>query len=182
MYSGEVIKSRRLELGMTLEEVSLESGFSIGYLSKLERGNTVPPLATMQKLAAVLGIDMMELLNVGGIESETKDRDIEISRNISEEETAEQYSSRAIFAEYRNRAVLPLIMHINPGETEVFTHDAEEFIYVLEGEVILEYKDKRHELKKGDGAYIDSRKAHRFINQCDKKALLLTANYIYRRF
>lgn len=182
MYPGEIIKQKRQKLAMTLEELSQETSFSIGYLSKLERGTSLPPLATLQKVASVLDIDMMQLLNSQEDHVISADKDIELSVRADAEDPKEQYTSRALLKDYKNRAILPLVMHIKPGQTEVFSHDAEEFIYVLEGEVVLNYKGKQHTLKKGDGAYIDSRKPHSFENLSEETASLLTANYIYRRF
>ena len=73
-------------------------------------------------------------------------------------------------------------MCVESGETEIFTHDAEEFIFILEGKITLRYKDNDYILEKGDSAYIDSRRPHSFINEEPDKAVILTANYIYRRF
>lgn len=182
MNPGMIIKQKRQELGMTLEELSRETDFSIGYLSKLERADSAPPLATLQKLAEVLGLDMAELLHIGKTASETGDNDIEICRAPAEEPQAAEHSSRPLMRDFKHRAIVPFLMRVMPGQTETYTHDAEEFLYVVEGEVVLEYKRKRYVLKTGDGAYLDSRKAHRFHNETSQPALILTANYIYRRF
>lgn len=184
MYPGGTIKQKRQELGMTLEELSQQTSFSIGYLSKLERAESTPPLATLQKVAEVLDLNMMDLLDPHRNPSETADKDIEISRFRYPEAPSEGEFSRseALMGGHKNRAMLPFLLRIEPGETETFSHDAEEFLYVLEGEVLLLYKNKQYTLRKGDSAYLDSRKPHRFINQSDAPVLVLTANYIYRRF
>lgn len=180
MNPGTVIKQKRRELGMTLEEVSRKTDFSVGYLSKLERADSVPPLATLQKLAEVLGLDMIALLNIGQAPSETGDQDIEICR--APVFAAGEHASQPLLRDFKNRAIVPFLMRILPGQTETYTHDAEEFLYVVEGEITLCYKENRYLLKRGDGAYLDSRRAHRFENNGNTPALVLTANYIYRRF
>jgi len=185
MYPGIIIKQKRQELGMTLEELSQQTSFSIGYLSKLERADSMPPLATLQKLAEVLNINMMELLNLEQQPSETTDKDIKINRRSKEPPHFEEDDishSEALMSDYKNRAIVPFLLTVRPGETESFSHDAEEFLYILEGEILLIYKNKQYTLKKGDSAYLDSRKPHRFINQTNETVTILTANYIYRRF
>jgi len=182
MYPGIIIKQKRLDLGMTLEELSRQTSFSIGYLSKLERADSMPPLATLQKLAEVLDIDMVKLLNIDRTPSESGDKDIELCRMPDFSDAEQEHSSLPLMNDFKNHAIVPFLMRVMPGQTETFTHDAEEFLYIVEGEITLEYKQKTYSLKKGDGAYIDSRKPHSFINQGSEPALILTANYIYRRF
>ncbi len=183
MYPGIIIKQKRQDLGMTLEELSRQTSFSIGYLSKLERADSAPPLATLQKLAEVLDIDMVELLNIDdrGV-SESGDKDIELFHTPDFSDAAEDHSSQPLMKDFKNHAIVPFLMRVMPGKTETFTHDAEEFLYVIEGEITLDYKRKEYKLKKGDGAYIDSRKPHSFVNSGRTPALILTANHIYRRF
>lgn len=182
MYPGIIIKQKRLDLGMTLEELSRQTAFSIGYLSKLERADSMPPLATLQKLAEVLDIDMVDLLNIDRTPSESGDKDIEICRTPDFSDSGSEHASLPLMKDFKNHAIVPFLMRVMPGQTESFTHDAEEFLYVVEGEITLSYKNKKYTLAEGDGAYIDSRKPHRFINSGRTPALILTANYIYRRF
>jgi len=181
MFPGVIIKERRLKNGLTLEELSQKTSFSIGYLSKLERAESMPPLATLQKLADVLDLDMTELLSIDDGVSETADRDIEISRSNTHDFSG-SYTTDTLFTSKRNRAIVPTLMRIKPGATDSFEHDAEEFIYVVEGSVDLRYKDSVYHLSRGDGAYIDSRKPHSFVNNGTGDAVIITANYIYRRF
>ena len=68
------------------------------------------------------------------------------------------------------------------GTTDATTHDSEEFVYVLEGNIHLNYEDKIHNLKKGDCFYLDARIKHNFTNPNNEPALLLTVHFNYRRF
>ena len=182
MYPGIIIKQKRLDLGMTLEELSRQTAFSIGYLSKLERADSAPPLATLQKLAEVLDIDMVDLLNIDRTASDSGDKDIKLCHTPDFSDSADEHSSLPLMKDFKNHAIVPFLMCVMPGQTETFRHDAEEFLYVIEGNITLNYKDKEYALAKGDGAYIDSRKAHSFINNGSEPALILTANHMYRRF
>ena len=185
MNLGSTVKQRRLSLGLTLEELSRLTAFSVGYLSKLEHSESIPPLATLQKLALALNMDMMDILNTDICEEKSADNDISVFRGKDlKKEHAESgnYFSYPIIKDHKNRVIAPFIMCVESGETEIFTHDAEEFIFILEGNITLRYKDNDYILEKGDSAYIDSRRPHSFINEEPDKAVILTANYIYRRF
>jgi len=184
MKSGQVIKKYRKKKELTLEELSRLTGLSLSYLSKVERSDRVPPFATLQTLATVLGFDMTELLHPQAEKAEG-DTDIMILRHehhISEDDESGGYSMTPLTTSYRNTALSPFLLSVPPGQTPDFTHDAEEFIYVLQGELKLVYKDAVHPLREGDSVYLDSRNVHRFINETDKPVTLLTVNHIYRRF
>ena len=47
--------------GMTLRALAEAAGFDPGYLSQLENGKRTGPVATLKKLATVLGIDLDDL-------------------------------------------------------------------------------------------------------------------------
>ncbi|MFN7555891.1 helix-turn-helix domain-containing protein, partial [Microcystis sp.] len=48
---GWRIQERRLQRGMTLDVISQRTGFSKGYLSRIENGRKTPPLPTLGRIA-----------------------------------------------------------------------------------------------------------------------------------
>lgn len=63
---GNVIRSKRKELGMTLRKLAKASSLSFSYLSKVERGESQASRETIQSLADVLLLDIEPLLMLGG--------------------------------------------------------------------------------------------------------------------
>ena len=61
---GEKIKRRRLELNLTLEQLSEKTGLSKSFLSQIERDIANPSVGTLYAIADVLGISIATL--VGG--------------------------------------------------------------------------------------------------------------------
>jgi y4mF family transcriptional regulator len=59
---GNIIKTRRKELGISQPHLAELAGISINTLYKLERGYSNPSLEVINKLAEVLGFEI--LLNV----------------------------------------------------------------------------------------------------------------------
>jgi transcriptional regulator with XRE-family HTH domain len=184
MKSGQFIRKHRTKKNLTLEDMSKLTGLSLSYLSKLERSDRIPPFATLQTLATVLGFDMTELLNPQAEKAEG-DADIMILRSehhVTTEDGNDGYSMIPLTTSYKNTALSPFLLLLQPGQTTDFAHDAEEFIYVLHGELKLVYKGAIYPLKEGDSVYLDSRNVHRFINETTEPVTLLTVNHIYRRF
>jgi len=66
---GRNLKIARLKMKLTLEDISLASGMKNQYVSKVENGQTNLTLATMKKLAAVVGIDVSEMIKRPSIET-----------------------------------------------------------------------------------------------------------------
>ncbi len=70
MSLGEIIRKKRKELGLTLDEVSGRVGFSKPYLSTIETGqvNNPPSDELLRKLEKVLGFEAGMLLYIAHIE------------------------------------------------------------------------------------------------------------------
>lgn len=51
----KTIKAFRLANEMTLSDLGAKTGLSISYLSDLERGRTIPPLDTLDKILTTFG-------------------------------------------------------------------------------------------------------------------------------
>jgi transcriptional regulator with XRE-family HTH domain len=56
------IRTRRLELGLTLAEVAQRAGLSLPYVANLERGRGNPTVDALRKLAAALDVPASALL------------------------------------------------------------------------------------------------------------------------
>jgi transcriptional regulator with XRE-family HTH domain len=59
---GERVRTRRLELGKSQEELAKESSLHWSYLGQVERGQRNVTLHNILKLAEVLGVDPGELI------------------------------------------------------------------------------------------------------------------------
>ncbi len=51
---GKRLRARRRELSLTLKEVADGAGLSVGFISQVERGLTVPSLSSLASIAGVL--------------------------------------------------------------------------------------------------------------------------------
>lgn len=178
------LKQFRKTKGITLEELSKLADLSQGHLSKIENGQRFAPVSTLQKIATALGINVNGFFE-GSEENETPQScDIVYQKNHSKlkQEGDEAYSFIPLLNKYKNKQMSPFLMILESGQKGTYSHDSEEFFFVIKGEVEFSYEGESHLFKKHDSIYFDSRKDHTFYNSTSKQTLLLSINFNYRRF
>ncbi|XOT94490.1 helix-turn-helix domain-containing protein, partial [Alcaligenes pakistanensis] len=52
------LRELRREHRLTLDTLAERSGFTKGYLSKIENGNKAPPIGTFARIARAMGVDL----------------------------------------------------------------------------------------------------------------------------
>ena len=65
---GELIRKRRMALGLMLIELAEQSGVSVAHLSRVEGGDRTATADTLLKLAGPLKMKTGELLKQAGLE------------------------------------------------------------------------------------------------------------------
>lgn len=61
---GQRIRERRQELNLSQPQLAEYAGLSAGHIARIERGEIVPTLPTVQELERVLEIPLLSLLSV----------------------------------------------------------------------------------------------------------------------
>lgn len=174
---GELIKLRRTEKKMTLKEVGEATDLSIGYLSQLERGLTSIAHDTLVKVANVLEVDMAYFMD------QPKNRKQPLIRSY-EKEILKVEGNSIIEYSMSNMAdsslMLPRLIEILPQkeieDAELYSHEGEEFVYVLEGILSLQIGEDHWDLYPGDCAHYVSNKKHNWCNQTNKTVKLISIN------
>lgn len=153
----------RKQKGMSLDDLAASSGLTKGYLSKVERGLSVPSISTALKLASSFGMSVGQLLGDEEVqEAMTVVRKAErrpFMRGGSP--TDSNYESMA--GHKSLGAMEPFIMK-PPREFDddrLFQHVGEEFMFVLQGAVEIEFPTRRVRLDEGDSIYFDAHLLHR---------------------
>ena len=75
----------------------------------------------------------------------------------------------------------PFVIDINPEDKTEFNlsaHEGEEFIYVMNGEVEIEYGKEKYTLHEGDSIFYDSIVKHHVHGAPGKSAKILAVVYI----
>jgi len=162
---GTRIAERRLELGITLERLAVATGFSKGYLSKIENSRKVPPIGSLSRIAAALRTDITELLHTPAA---TLDGGLSVvrageRRPVVRGGTAFGYDYVSLADNRRDKKMEPFLFTF-PSQIDkyvFFEHDGEEFMFVLSGRVEWQAGSRKLVLEPGDSIYFDARLPHR---------------------
>ncbi len=159
---GTHIRRLRHGRGMTLVQLAEATALSHPFLSQLERGLAQPSLSSLRKIALALETSPIEL--IGGADAPGASAvPVEVHRR-GEEALDESFAAGA--ARMLAHGVRPLhpleMVGANTAPGEVFTHDADEFVYVVSGEVRIELDGAESTLAPGDSAYYAGGVAHRW--------------------
>ncbi|SFL73673.1 transcriptional regulator, XRE family with cupin sensor [Paenibacillus sp. 1_12] len=161
MDLGNKIMKLRKEQNRNLTEIANICGFSKSLLSKIENGKTVPPIATLIKIADALGTKVSFLLD-----DQVRSGTIYTASETSESKlvkTEKGYSFFAFAVERGEKLMQPFLFVSRKDEHDsknVYSHNGEEFIFILEGEMRYKVGNVEYTLKPGDSLYFDSVEKH----------------------
>jgi len=177
---GQRIRKIREEKGVALEELSRLTGFDVKFLSSLEKNEAQPQLGTVIKLSKALDSAFGRLVSGVGDKLYSITRKNErrtVSRSTSKTGNQQVYTYKSLAPEVKGRHMEALIVQLEVDpDKEISVHDGEEFIFVLDGIVLLEIGDDKFELEPGDSVYYLSTTPHH-ISAKDHKATILAVLY-----
>ncbi len=169
MPVGSRIRSRRKELGLTLKQLAETSGLSAPFISQVERDHSVPSLISLVSLARALDVDMNYFVALP--ENSSVVHRAEKQPRITVDSPVEYYR---LDASLKNQKMDAILMRIPPGHVfPVDQREGEDFLMVLEGELVAEVGEVSTTLTKGDNMHFDSRLPHTARNESQHEAVLL---------
>jgi len=180
---GERIKTLREQKGLQLKDMADRTGFSTALISQMENHLVSPSLGTLIKLAKALDVKVGDFFGEVQAEPYTivrKDERRTVSRFASKEGVKYGYSYEALGFEMKNRHMEPFIVTLEPATlktSKVSSHEGEEFIYVLEGEMEVIFGNHADVLFPGDSIYYDSTIPHRVQCHQEKNTKILAVLY-----
>lgn len=172
---GAQIKKLRKENAMTLKQLSDLTGLSVGFLSQLERGMTSVAIDTLVKIASVMGVNINYFFS--DMENQNEDpvtRRHEHQVILSDKDNFIQYRLSKNLAD---KDMLPRLVEILPRKksekVNLYSHEGEEFIYILEGILTYYHKDQKYDLYPGDCIHVHSNEPHNWQNHTNGVVRLL---------
>jgi transcriptional regulator with XRE-family HTH domain len=169
---GRKIKLLRLERGLNLQVMANKSGFTKGYLSKVENSKKAPPVSTLLTLAKVLEVNISAIFSEDEGESKpsitlTKKSE---RKTMARDGTAFGYSYELLAHEFPGRRMDPYILTlpVKPKRRGVFQHSGEEILMVLEGTMRFIHGDRELLVEEGDCIYFDANVPHTGIAEGSK--------------
>ena len=170
MPIGQHLRNIRKKSSMTLQQLSSHTGFSIGYLSNIERDLVSPTITVLSSICAVLDTDLTSFL-------QPLSPKVPVLKKSARETV---YSSQSAKVKYES--ITPngfklkgLCITIQPGCTssgsefdvdsfKPHSHTSDELGIILQGTLSLVIGDKTYNLEQGDSFCIESGVSHWYMN------------------
>lgn len=165
---GERIKILRTAQNRTLQEVADGCELSKSMISKIENNKTMPSIATLVRIATVLGTSISALL-----EEEVSDRTINTTRQESIERLVKTEKGYWVFpfaSAFYGKKMQPFLFVARKGEVipHQLSHEGEEFIFIVEGCLKMQVGDMEYILHSGDSLYFNALHKHGILPVSDE--------------
>lgn len=193
------IRDERKKKGYTLAQVAEETGYSIGYISQLERNQKEPSLAALRKIANCLGCS--EVWLIMGTENETPvstaqseestspgyivRRDNRVPMKIPEIDTSYSIFTPSILPDQQKPCLTGLYVNLKPGywvtETMILHQTMDENVLLVKGQLEAHIGTHVYNAREGDSFYIPKNTLHNYLNtgQEDAVCIVFFSDLIY---
>ncbi len=165
------LRKLRRERGLTLREVSKATQLSQGFLSQIENERVGVSFSTLIRLAHFYGVNLSELVH--SVEDTSRPLVSRLAQRSPAIRT-QDYSIEWLVSE-PDCALEVDIVTVEPGGSSggLYSHEGEEFAFILEGNCTVEVNGSQYDLKAGDLLYFRSDVPHGWRNTSESKARIL---------
>lgn len=181
---GSRVRSIREAKSLSVEQVAERSGLTLEQVNHIEANNDLPSLAPLIKIARALGVRLGTFLddmdNLGPVICRKED----LAKSISfSSETANSHNNLSFFSLAQSktgRHMEPFLIDIDSASLDGYqlsSHEGEEFLYVLEGDVEITYGKEKYTISQGESIYYDSIVEHNVHAANASKAKILAVVY-----
>ncbi len=168
---GSHLRRLRAKRRLSLAQVARAVGISVGFLSALERSQMSGSVGTLRKLARFYRTNILDFFDATGASG----------RQVRPEQRKVLEAGPGVHMEllaWGNTVMEPHLFRVAPkaGSGESYTHEGEEFLYVLRGELAITLEKEEYRLKAGDSFYFESATQHHWNNPGQVETWVLWVN------
>jgi mannose-6-phosphate isomerase-like protein (cupin superfamily) len=181
---GEKIKQFREMRMISRDDLALNSNLDAEQLRVIEEQGVVPSLGPLIRIARALGVRIGTFLDdagqVGPVVVKAGSEKSTISFSSSDPSTRQHLNFFSLAADKAGRHMEPFIVDIEPEQASDYklsSHEGEEFIFVLQGCVEINYGRDLYRIEKGDCIYYDSIVSHNVHAGSAEPAKILAVIY-----
>lgn len=164
---GGVIRRARQRQQLTLQQVADRSKLSVSYLSQIERNLMTPTVAALKRIAGALDLPAGDLTFAKA--ASASQSMVAVLRRGQRKHVGFPQSSisyELLTPDMRRRvSALWLTAEAGADSGPALTHEGEDIVVVLQGELSVEIAGTWHNLKAGDSMYFNSALPHRWCNR-----------------
>jgi DNA-binding transcriptional MerR regulator/quercetin dioxygenase-like cupin family protein len=168
---GMRLRALRVSLHLPLAEVAKAVGISVGFLSAIERSHMSASVGTLRKLARYYKLNILDFFepaqsNPFQVRPEERKR-LDAGHGVRMELLA-----------WGNTVMEPHLFTIAPGagSGESYSHEGEEFLFVVRGALDISLDGQAYTLRAGDSFYFESNTPHTWRNSGKSETVVLWVN------
>jgi len=168
---GLRIRTLREQQGFSLRTLSERCGLSINAISRIERGENSPTVASLRQLATALEVPITDFFA-----EEVPQVTVFVKRDRRPGSSANGVLLESLGTGLPEQRLEPFVLTLDPGaETTVnpVTHPGEEFVHCLEGRVEYFVGDQVYWLEAGDSLLFQAEQGHKCANTSQVPAVIL---------
>ena len=183
---GNEIRQLRKVRGLTLQQLALATGRSVGFLSQVERNLTRPSVPALQDISAALGVYIGWFFPEDA-SGDAEERDVVVRAGARRRLTYSELSGTEYLGMHDHLLSANLngnlalgISRYEPGAStgdDSYRHEGEEAGLVLSGRLDLTVDERVYRLEAGDSFSFDSRRRRRYVNpSASEETVVIWAN------
>lgn len=169
---GHRLRLRRKVRGMSLKQVSVASGLSIGLVSQIERGLTTPSLRSLNQICAALGMPIRWLFEAPEPGQEGEDDTVVRAGRRRRLDFGTRGMTKELMSPDSVPGIQMMRISVQPGGRSgesPYTHSSgAKCGVVLAGRFGLEIDGRSHVLEPGDSFAFDAARRHLFWCEGDE--------------
>jgi transcriptional regulator with XRE-family HTH domain len=181
---GEKVRSIRESRSMSTEQLAERADLAPELVGQIESGALIPSLSPLIRIARSLGVRLGTFLDdqehVGPVISRAGEHATVLRFSGRDSPARSDLDFFSVAANKAGRHMEPFLIDIHPGSAQNVrpsTHEGEEFLYVLAGQVEVVYGKEIFTLKVGDCIYYDSIVPHHVHAAAGTEAKVLAVVY-----
>lgn len=181
---GNKIKEFREFRQLSRGDLAIQANLDEAQLQLIEDEGNVPSLGVLIKISRAMGVRIGTFLDdqekIGPAMVNAGQAEETLSFSTKDESTREHLNFFSLAQAKSGRHMEPFLVEIEPAEESDYklsSHEGEEFIYVLEGSIEINYGKEVYLLQKGDTIYLDSVVAHNIHAAGEQAAKILAVVY-----
>ncbi len=164
---GAKLRRLREARRLTLRQLADQVGCTGAHLSQIENGHASPSIATLKRIAAALGVNIVDFFS-----NEESDEPVVTPVDKRREVSLGNWNARIqqLVPSSRGKMMQPFYTVVAPGggSHEPYSHAGEEFGIVLKGTLTITVGDRTYRVGPGESFYYSSRIPHQWVNQGDQ--------------
>lgn len=168
---GLHLRQLRTKRRLSLSQVAQAVGISVGFLSALERSQMSGSVGTLRKLARYYKTNILDFFDANGASS----------RQVQPEQRKVLEAGPGVRMEllaWGNTVMEPHLFRVaaQASSGDAYTHEGEEFLFILRGSLIITLEQQEYRLKTGDSFYFESTTPHQWKNPGRNETWVLWVN------